>query len=48
MRSKIMLYGEVAGIIWMPTVECTKVFHLELSRIPRNSKTRTYQALPLA
>jgi hypothetical protein len=42
MRTKITLYGEVAGIIWMPAVECTKVFHLELIRISRNSKTRTY------
>lgn len=42
MRTKITLYGEVAGMIWMPPVECTKVFHLELIRIPRNSKTRTY------
>jgi hypothetical protein len=37
-----MLYGEVAGTIWMPAVECTKAFHLELIPIPRNSTTRTY------
>ena len=41
MRTKITFYGEVAGNIWMPAVECTKEFHLELIRIPRHSKTRT-------
>ena len=37
MRTKITFYGEIAGNIWMPAVECTKAFHLELTRIPRNS-----------
>src|ERR1035441_6455648 len=32
MRTKITLYGEIAGNIWMPAVECTKEFHLELTR----------------
>ena len=42
MRTRITLYGEVTGKIWMPAFECTKAFDLELTRIPRNSKTRTY------
>jgi hypothetical protein len=42
MRTRITLYGEVAGNIWMPAFECTKAFDLELTRIPRNSMTRTY------
>lgn len=45
MRTKITLYGEVAGTIWMPAVECTKGFHLELIRIPRDSKTRTFPGI---
>jgi hypothetical protein len=45
MRTKITLCGEVAGIIWMPAMECTKAFHLELIRIPRNSRTRTYPGM---
>ncbi len=45
MRKTITLYGEVAGTIWMPAVECTKEFRLELNRIPRNSKTRTYPGI---
>lgn len=45
MRTKITLYGELAGTIWMPAVECTKAFRLELIRIPRNSKTRTYPGI---
>jgi len=45
MRAKIALYGEVAGNIWMPAVECTKAFHLELTRILRNSSTRTYPGI---
>jgi len=45
MRTKITLNGEVGGTIWMPAVECTKEFHLELIRIPRNSKTRTYPGI---
>jgi hypothetical protein len=45
MHKKITLYGEVAGKIWMPAVECTKTFHLELSRIPRNSNSRTYPGI---
>jgi hypothetical protein len=45
MRTKITLYGEVAGNIWMPTVECTKVFHLELTRIPRTSSTLIYPGI---
>jgi hypothetical protein len=45
MRTKITLCGEVAGTIWMPTEECTKAFHLELIRIPRDSKTRTYPGI---
>ncbi|HVN17447.1 MAG TPA: hypothetical protein VMU05_01700 [Dongiaceae bacterium] len=42
MRTRITLYGEVAGNIWMPAVECTKAFDLELIHIARNSKTRTH------
>jgi len=45
MHKTITLYGEVAGTIWMPAVECTKEFHLELNRIPRNSTTRTYPGI---
>lgn len=45
MRKTITLYGEVGGTIWMPAVECTKEFHLELNRIPRNSTTRTYPGI---
>ena len=35
MRTKITLYGEIAGTIWMPAVECSKDFHLELVQIGR-------------
>ena len=45
MRKTITLYGEVAGNIWMPAVECSKAFRLELNRIPRNSSTRTYPGI---
>jgi len=45
MRTKITFYGEIAGNIWMPAVECTKAFHLELTRIPRTSTTRTYPGI---
>src|SRR5689334_22120431 len=45
MRTKIALYGEVAGKIWMPAVECTKEFRLELTRVPRNRDTRTYPGI---
>jgi len=45
MRTTITLYGEVAGQIWMPAVECTKQFCLELIRIPRHSTTRTYPGI---
>ena len=45
MRTKIMLYGEIAGTIWMPAAECSKEFHLELVRIPRTSTTRTYPSI---
>jgi hypothetical protein len=45
MRTKIMLYGEIAGIIWMPAVECSKEFQLELVRIPRTSTIRTYPGI---
>ena len=45
MRTKITLYGEIAGSIWMPAVECTKEFHLELVRIPRTSRIRTYPGI---
>jgi hypothetical protein len=45
MRTKITLYGEIAGTIWMPAVECSKEFHLELTRIPRSSSTRTYPGI---
>jgi len=45
MRKRITLYGEIAGNIWMPAVECTKEFRLELIRIPRNSTTRTYPGI---
>lgn len=45
MRTRITLYGELEGSIWMPALECTKAFHLDLIRIPRNSKTRTYPGI---
>ena len=45
MRTKITLYGEIAGTIWMPAVECSKDFYLELVRIPRTSNTRTYPGI---
>ena len=45
MRTTITLYGEIAGIIWMPAVECSKEFHLELTRIPRKSNTRTFPGI---
>ncbi len=45
MRKTITLYGEVAGTIWMPAVECSKDFRLELTRIPRHSATRTYPGI---
>jgi hypothetical protein len=45
MRTKIMLHGEIVGTIWMPAVECSKEFHLELTRIPRTSSTRTYPGI---
>ena len=45
MRTKITLYGEIAGTIWMPAVECSKEFHLELIRIPRSSNTLTYPGI---
>ena len=45
MRTKITLYGEIAGNIWMPAIECTKAFHLELTRIPRTSSIRTYPGI---
>ena len=45
MRTKITLYGEIAGTIWMPSVECSKEFHIELVRIPRTSTTRTYPGI---
>src|SRR5271169_1292286 len=45
MRKTITLYGEVAGQIWMPAVECTKGFHLELTRISGYSSTRTYPGI---
>lgn len=45
MRTRITLCGEVAGTIWMPAVQCTKTFHLELIRIPRQSTTRTYPGI---
>ncbi len=45
MRKTITLYGEVAGQIWMPAVECTKAFRLELTRIARHSTTRTYPGI---
>ncbi len=45
MRTKITLYGEVAGDIWMPAVRCTKAFHLELVRVLRHTSTRTYPSI---
>lgn len=45
MRTKITLYGEITGTIWMPAAECSKEFHLELTRIPRTSSTRTYPGI---
>jgi hypothetical protein len=40
MQTKIRMYGEVAGTIWMPVAECSKHFDVELVRIPRDSQTR--------
>jgi hypothetical protein len=45
MRTKITLTGELSGTIWMPAVECSKEFHLELIRIPRKSRIRTYPGI---
>ncbi len=45
MKTRITLYGEIAGTIWMPALECTKEFHLELVRIPRTSRIRTYPGI---
>ena len=45
MKTRITLYGEIAGTIWMPAVECSKEFHLELVRIPRTSRIRTYPGI---
>jgi hypothetical protein len=45
MRTQITLYGELAGDIWMPAVRCTKLFQLELIRLPRHSKSRTYPGI---
>lgn len=45
MRKTITLCGEIAGNIWMPAIECSKTFHLELTRIPSNSATRTYPGI---
>ena len=45
MRTRISLFGEIAGNIWMPAVECTKEFRLELVRIPRTSTIRTYPGI---
>jgi len=45
MRKTITIYGEVAGRIWMPAVECSKEFRLELIRVLRNSTTRTYPGI---
>jgi len=45
MQTKITLYGEIAGTIWMPAVECCKEFHIELKRTPRTSTTRTYPGI---
>jgi len=39
MRTRIRLYGEIAGEIWMPAVRCTTMFELDLIRIPRDSAT---------
>jgi hypothetical protein len=44
-KTEITLTGELAGTIWMPAVECSKEFHLELKRISRKSSTRTYPGI---
>lgn len=45
MRTRIKLYGEVAGEIWMPAVRCTKLFELDLIRMARDSTTGTYPGI---
>ena len=40
----IRMYGEVEGMIWMPSAVCTKEFNVRLVRIPRDAKTRTAYA----
>ena len=45
MRTNIKIFGEITGTIWMPAVECSKEFQLELIRIPRTSRIRTYPGI---
>jgi hypothetical protein len=43
-ETRIRLYGEVTGTIWMPAAECTKEFDVRLVRVPRNATTRVAHA----
>src|ERR1022692_4760662 len=45
MQTNIKIFGEITGTVWMPAVECSKEFHLELVRIPRTSRIRTYPGI---
>ena len=45
MQTRIKIYGEVSGEIWMPAVRCTKMFELDLIRIARDSSPRTYPGI---
>lgn len=43
-NTRIRIYGELQGKIWMPAVECSKQFDINLVRIPRHATTRTAHA----
>jgi hypothetical protein len=45
MKTRIKLYGEIAGEIWMPAVRCVKTFELNLIRVSRNSTTLTFPGI---
>lgn len=45
MRTRITLYGEVAGEIWIPAVRCRKSFELDLIRIARDGANRTHPGI---
>lgn len=41
MQKTYRIYGEVAGTIWMPNVECSKDFNIRLQRVDRDATTMT-------